>query len=193
VKTTKINPEDAWVDQAVTILKQGGVIAYPTEAVYGLGCDPADINAIKRILTLKHREKEKGLILVAANFEQLKPYLQPVTQEIEKKLLASWPGPVTWLMPAKETTSDYIKGQFTTLAVRVSNHPVVKSLCEKFGSAIISTSANIATQEAARTAKQVKEIFSDKLDMIVDGETDKNAKPSEIRDALTDKIIRSGQ
>lgn len=191
MKTTKINSEDAQLDEAAKILKQGGVIAYPTEAVYGLGCDPANITAIIRILTLKQRDKEKGLILVAANFEQLKPYLLPVTQEIENKLLASWPGPVTWLIPAKETTSAYIKGRFATIAVRVSNHPVVKSLCEKFGGAIISTSANIATQEAARTAKQVKDIFPDSLDMIVSGETDINANPSEIRDALTDTVIRT--
>lgn len=184
------------IDEAVKILRQGGVIAYPTEAVYGLGCDPENITALKKILALKQREKEKGLILVAASYEQLKSYLQPLEKNVEEKILSSWlnpaTGPVTWLIPAKENVSDYLKGQFNTLAVRVSHHPVVKKLCTAFAGAIVSTSANIAQQEAARTAEEVKAIFSDKLGMIIEGETDINLKPSEIRDALTDKIIRTG-
>lgn len=181
------------IDQAVEVLQQGGVIAYPTEAVYGLGCAPKNISAVKKLLALKQRKKEKGLILVAANFEQLKQYLSPLEKDIENKLLASWKnknGAITWLVPAKKDVSDYLKGQFDTLAVRVSNHPTVKELCEKFGGAIVSTSANISTQESARTSEQVKQIFGNKINFIIEGETDINAQPSEIRDALTDKIIR---
>ena len=182
------------LDHAVKVLQQGGVIAYPTEAVYGLGCDPKNLSAVKKILEIKQRKKEKGLILVAANFKQLKPYLLPLEKDIEKKLLASWKnqnGAITWLVPAKKEVSEYLKGQFDTLAVRVSNHPVVKELCEMFNGAIISTSANIATKEAARTAEQVKQIFADKIDVIIEGETNVDALPSEIRDALTDEIIRA--
>ena len=181
------------LDQAVEVLQQGGVIAYPTEAVYGLGCDPKNLSAVKKILEIKQRKKEKGLILVAANFEQLKPYLLPLEKDIEKKLLVGWEnqdGAVTWLVPAKKEVSVYLKGQFDTLAVRVSNHPIVKELCEAFNGAIVSTSANISTQEAARTSEQVKQTFGNKIDFILDGETNANAEPSEIRDALTDKIIR---
>ena len=183
------------IEEAVKVLHQGGVIAYPTEAVYGLGCDPENILAIKKILALKQRDKEKGLILVAASFEQLQPYLQTLEKNIEEKIHASWlkPGsvPVTWLVPAKKDVSEYLKGQFDTLAVRVSHHPVVKKLCTRFEGAIVSTSANIASQEAARTAAEVKAIFNEKLDLIIEGETDVNLRPSEIRDALTDQVIRS--
>lgn len=182
------------IDQAVTILHEGGVIAYPTEAVYGLGCDPKNLAAVKRILELKQRQKDKGLILVAASFEQFKDYIQPLEKEIEEKLLLSWKNQtsaITWLAPAKKETSEYLKGQFDTLAVRVSHHPIVKKICEQFGGAIISTSANISNQEAARTSEQVKHIFTDKINFIVEGETNVNAQPSEIRDALTDQIIRS--
>lgn len=185
--------QDSQIDQASKILAQGGVIAYPTEAVYGLGCDPTNESSIKKILQLKQREKEKGLILVAENFEQLKPYLKPLEDKIEKKLLDSWhnsSSAITWLVPVKETTSDYLTGQFSTIAVRVSHHPVVKKLCHKFNGAIVSTSANISTQEAARTSQQVKQIFENEIDFIVEGETDINANPSEIRDAISDKIIR---
>ena len=181
------------IDQAVIVLQRGGVIAYPTEAVYGLGCDPKNVSAIKKILELKQRNKDKGLILVADSFEQLKDYIQPLEVNIENKLLNSWAdkeNTITWLVPVKEKTSEYLKGQFDTLAVRVSHHPVVKELCDKFAGAIVSTSANIAMQEAARTVEQVKQVFEDKVDFILEGKTDLNAQPSEIRDALTDKVIR---
>jgi len=194
VKKKPVKSESNQIKLAVKVLQQGGTIAYPTEAVFGLGCDPRNIAAIKNLLKIKNRNKEKGLILVAANFEQLKEHIQPLEKDIEKKLLNSWQdsaNAITWLAPVNEMTSDYLKGQFDTLAIRVSHHPVVKELCEQFGSAIVSTSANISTQEAARTAEQVKQIFENKIDFIVEGETDINAQPSEIRDVLTNKIIRT--
>jgi len=181
------------IDQAIKVLQAGGVIAYPTEAVYGLGCDPDNLSAVKNILDLKRREKEKGLILIASAFEQFKDYIQPLEKPLEKKLLNSWKentNAITWLVPVKTATSEFLKGQFDTLAVRVSQHSTVKELCQAFGGAIISTSANIVGQEAARTAEQVKQIFGDKINFIIEGETNSNAQPSEIRDALTDRIIR---
>ena len=181
------------LDHAVKVLQQGGVIAYPTEAVYGLGCDPQNLAAVKIILQLKQRKKEKGLILVASSYDQFKNYIQPLENAIEKKLLNSWKDKtkaITWLVPVKKETSEYLKGQFDTIAIRVSHHPLVKELCEKFAGAIVSTSANISTHDAARTAEQVKQIFADKIDFIIEGETDINAQPSEIRDALSNKIIR---
>jgi len=193
VKSLKLNHAAA-VSQAVDVLHRGGVIAYPTEAVYGLGCDPKNLAAVKKILQLKQREKEKGLILVASSFEQFKSYIQPLEKAVEKKLLDSWKEgatAVTWLVPVKQETSEYLKGQFDTLAIRVSHHPLVKELCEKFAGAIVSTSANIATQAAARTAAEVTQVFADKIDLVLEGTTDINAQPSEIRDALTDKIIRT--
>lgn len=194
MKKKSISQQSNQIKQAVKVLQQGGIIAYPTEAVYGLGCDPKNLSAVKKILEIKQREKEKGLILIAANFDQVKPYLQTLEKEIEEKLLNSWrvsETPLTWLVPVKNDVSDYLKGQFNTLAVRVSKHPLVKELCEKFNGAIVSTSANRSQQEAARTSVQVKYIFENEIDFILEGETDTNAQPSEIRDALTDKIIRT--
>lgn len=179
--------------QAVDILHHGGVIAYPTEAVYGLGCDPENLSAIKKILELKQRKAEKGLILIASSFDQLENYINPLEKNIEEKILSSWndqSNAITWLIPAKKGVSEYLKGEFDTLAVRVSHHPIVKELCEKFGGAVVSTSANISTQESARTAEQVKQIFGNKIDFVLEGKTNINAQPSKIRDALTDKVIR---
>lgn len=182
------------INQAVEALQQGGIIAYPTEAVFGLGCDPKNISAVKKILAIKQRDKAKGLILIAANFDQIKPYIQTLEKDIEEKLLDSWnrsESPITWLVPVKNEISDYLTGQFDTLAVRVTKHPLVKELCEEFGGAIVSTSANKSKQEAARSSVQVKQVFKNEIDFILEGETDLNAQPSEIRDALTSKVIRS--
>lgn len=179
------------IDQAVAVLKKGGVIAYPTEAVFGLGCDPNQPAAIQRLLELKQRPAEKGLILVAAEMAQLEPWLLPLDEDIRKRMLASWPGPVTWLCPVPESVSLLLRGQHQSLAVRVSAHPTVQALCRAFGGAIISTSANISDQPAARSAKAVRDIFVDKLDMIVEGELGESERPTEIRDALTNNIIRS--
>jgi L-threonylcarbamoyladenylate synthase len=194
VKQKQVNQETNQIEQAVKVLQQGGVIAYPTEAVYGLGCDPNNISAVKKILQVKQREKEKGLILVAANFDQVKPFLKKLEAETEEKLLRSWresDHAITWLVPVKEDVSEYLRGQYDSLAVRVTRHPLVKDLCEKYGGAIVSTSANRSTEEAARTSKQVKQIFNNEIDLVIEGETNPNANPSEIRDALTGQVIRA--
>ena len=182
---------DEQIQRAVEALKTGGVIAYPTEAVFGLGCDPRNEAALKRLLQLKGRDVEKGLILIAASYEQLKPFLSELDKETEKELLASWPGPVTWLVPANESVSASLRGKHTTLAVRVTNHPLVQQLCNAFGGAIVSTSANTAGMQPARTIEEVKHYFNDSLDVIVKGETGGLSKPTEIRDALSKQVIRS--
>lgn len=179
------------INQAVKLLQQGNIIAYPTEAVYGLGCDPDNLEAVSKLLQLKQRPKNKGLILVAAEYAQLMPYLQPLANDIREKIFASWPGPVTWLIPVKPQVSELLCGEHSSLAVRVSAHPVVRELCLQFGKALVSTSANLAGHEPARTATEVQQQFGDKIACIVDGETNPDAKPSEIRDAITNKIIRA--
>lgn len=183
-------PDDQ-IQHVVDVLKNGGIIAYPTEAVFGLGCDPRNEAALQRLLQLKGREAEKGFILIAANYTQLKPYLSDLDKDTEQELLASWPGPVTWLVPANETVSTSLRGKHTTIAVRVTDHPLVQQLCTHFGGAIVSTSANPAGEEAARNVEQVKNYFSDKLDAILEGQTGGLSKPTEIRDALSKKVIRS--
>ncbi len=181
------------VDQAVTVLREGGVIAYATEAVYGLGCDPQQLSAVERILQLKQRDKSKGLILVAASLEQFAPYIQPLSEPVKNKLLHAWQQQdkaITWLVPARESVSEYLRGQYSSIAIRVSHHPQVKQLCQQFNGAIVSTSANISSNEPARTAAEVKAIFNNDIDYILEGSTNPDASPSEIRDAISDKVIR---
>ncbi len=182
---------DKAINEAVQVLRNGGVIAYPTESVYGLGCDPANIESIKRLLAIKQRQRDKGLILIASDFAQLSPYLVDIDERLQQPVVASWPGPFTWLWPARSEVSRWLRGQHDTLAVRVSAHPLVTKLCEQFGGALISTSANPARQLPARSAQQVRELFGEDLDYILEGETGGRPGPTEIRDVLSGSIVRS--
>ena len=179
--------------QAAAVIQQGGVIAYPTEAVFGLGCDPHNGEAVHRILQMKRRPAAKGLILIAASIEQLEPFVDfsRLSEQTMHEIQDSWPGPNTWLIPAKKKTPSWLRGKHATLAVRITAHPIAKGLCEAANSAIVSTSANISNHPSAKSGKQCRFIFREKLDHIVAGEVDLNAQPSTIRDALTGKIIRA--
>jgi L-threonylcarbamoyladenylate synthase len=182
-------PENEYA-QAAACLRAGGVIAYPTEAVYGLGCDPANESAVLKILGLKQRSVDKGLILIASDSAQLHTYIEPRELAENAEVLASWPGPHTWLLPCKANTPGWLCGAFDTLAVRVTAHPVAAGLCKAFGGAIVSTSANPAGAEPARYRKTVEAYFSGGIDMIIDGTVDTTAQVSTIRDARSGKQLR---
>lgn len=181
------------VQQAVTRLQHGGVIAYPTEAVYGLGCDPDNQQAVMALLALKQRPVEKGLILIAANYEQLYPYVDDsaISPARMKEIFASWPGHVSWVLPAKAETPRWLTGQFDSIAVRVSAHPVVQQLCLAFGKPLVSTSANLAGEPAFTDVDAIASQWSDKLAMIVPGALGGATKPSIIRDAVSGDVFRS--
>ncbi len=175
-------------DSAAQRIQTGAVIAYPTEAVWGLGCDPTNNTAIQRILTLKDRPWQKGLVVVAADFKQLEPWLLPLTEQENDMVQSTWPGPITWVLPCKSTVSKWLKGEHDTLAVRVSAHPLVRELCLKTGP-LVSTSANPAGKEPARSLAEVEQYFESGLDAIVEGALGGNAQPSEIR-TLDGKRLR---
>lgn len=174
------------------MVQTGGVIAYPTEAVYGLGCHPLDPQAVLRILDLKQRPMDKGVILIAADFRQVLPYVETPTGALRRKLQSTWPGPVTWLLPARAETPRWLRGEHDTLAVRVTAHPLAAALCQAAGTALVSTSANRAGQAPARSALRVQRIFGDGVDLIVHGALGGAGRPSEIRDARTGKVLRAG-
>ncbi|MDC9727768.1 MAG: Sua5/YciO/YrdC/YwlC family protein [Methyloprofundus sp.] len=171
-------------------LHQGRIIAYPTESVYGLGCDPFSETAAMQLLAIKQRPIHKGLILIAANYAQLTPFIKP-SDAMLQRILPSWPGPVTWVVPAQLWVPDYLKGQHSSLAVRVSAHPVVQQLCHQFGGAIISTSANISQQAPARSALAVRQHFSAKDVYVLAGETSRLQQPTAIYDAQSGQCLRS--
>ncbi|MDY6991545.1 MAG: Sua5/YciO/YrdC/YwlC family protein [Pseudomonadota bacterium] len=177
--------------QAKRYLRQGGIIAYPTEAVYGLGCDPLNDPAVKRLLVLKQRSWHKGLILIAADYRQLEPWLQPLSVTLQQQVLASWPGPVTWLLPAHPQVSPWLRGQSTLLAVRVTAHPQAAALCHTWGGPLVSTSANLSGRPMAKTALQVRRLtLSAQLSYILPGRVGQQHRPTEIRHGLTQAILR---
>lgn len=175
---------------AIKILERGGIIAYPTEGVYGLSCDPLNPHAVKRLLDIKQRDVKKGLILIAESWTQLLPYTAPIPEDKLQVVLATWPGPYTWIFPAKEFTPDWIKGEHDSVAIRVSDYPIIKQLCRAFKGPLISTSANLQGQAAATSYKEVCTQFEDQLDLIIQGNVGPLNKPTSIRNALTGEVLR---
>ena len=180
------------MNRAARILGAGGVIAYPTEAVYGLGCLPLEVGAVARILALKGRAASKGLILIAAAFDQLAPYVSLPRGSIRDEIFASWPGPVTWVVPVRSFVPRWLTGGRDTLAVRVTDHPVASYLASRAGSALVSTSANRSGRTPARTALGVRRAFGDALDAVLVGPLGAATRPTEIRDARTGATLRRG-
>ncbi len=182
------------LQKACQTLQSGGVIAYATEAVFGLGCDPDNQQAVHKLLRIKQRPVEKGLILIAADWDQLLPYLDigQLTDEQLQRVFKSWPGPYTWVFPAKSTTPKWLTGQYTSLAVRMSAHPQVQALCQRFGKPLVSTSANLTTLPPCRTADEVRLQLADRIDYILPGNVGTQTNPSEIRDVITNQLFRAG-
>lgn len=177
---------------AIRAVQQGGVIAYPTEAVYGLGCNPASLTAVQRILAIKQRPAWKGLILIAAELQQLEPFLLPLDEVLLRRILPTWPGGVTWLLPVREAVSPLIRGKHNTLAVRVTDHPTCRLLCNQLGHPLISTSANRSGKQPARCVQAVESQLGQQVDCILDAPLGSQTQPSEIRHGLTGEIVRPG-
>lgn len=180
--------------EAAHLLHAGGLIAYPTEAVWGLGCDPFNPGAVARLLALKQRPLDKGLILIAATLEQLLPLLrwEAVPAALQSEIRTDWPGPFTWVIPCRPDVPTGLRGAHDSLAVRVSAHPVANALCRAFGGPLVSTSANRTGQEPARRLEQLDPALLAGLDGWLPGDTDANARPSRIRDARSGAVLRPG-
>ena len=174
--------------EALIKLKLGSVIAYPSEGVWGLGCDPKNKIAVCDLLKLKKRPLEKGLVIVAGEFDQLKPYFE--ANKYKTKLMTKWPGPHTWVVPTK-TTPNWITGEHSSVALRLSNHPIIVSLCNLFGGPIISTSANLQGHEPAKSKEEVQMLFKDIA--LVEGNLGKLQGSTPIQDIETDRWIRHSE
>ena len=171
-------------------LRCGGLIAYPTEYCYGLGCDPRNRRAVQRLLQLKRRPQHKGLILIAGKFKQIAPYLQALTPNEQEILRRDGAQVVTYLMPAQPHAPRWLRGAHDALAVRLTAHPQAAALCNAFNMALVSTSANRSGQRPARTAKQCQRLFGNRV-WVLPGKVGKRKKSSTIRTWLNGKIIRT--
>lgn len=178
------------LNAALSCLNQGLVIAYPTEAVYGFGCDPYNLSAVQRLLSIKTRSMEKGLILVASEWSQIETLVEPIPPLLLTQIRSTWPGPYTWLFPASLHVPDWIKGRHNTIALRISDHPIVRELCRAFASPLVSTSANREGELPLRDTRSVEIVFGKQVDFIVPGKVGGQANPTMIRNAVTGEIVR---
>jgi L-threonylcarbamoyladenylate synthase len=183
-----VNP--AFLEKAVEALKNEKIIAYPTEGVYGLGCDPKSESALIALLTLKGRVPEKGFILIGSHLEQFSSYIAPLTKK-EIKEISETEEVTTWLVPKGDSLSFLLCGSYPTVGIRVTTHPIAKALCEAFGRPLVSTSANVSGGSPARTAEEVKAQFQGSLlGYVVEGAVGSLGKPSTLRDLKTREILR---
>lgn len=182
-------PSATRLRHAARLVRRGGVIGYPTEGVYGLGCDPFQRPAVERLLRLKGRPAAKGMILIAASWEQVLP-LMAITDEERGRLAEPGAEPVTWLMPAAPAVPEWIRGEHDTVALRITAHPTARALCAAWGGPLVSTSANPAGKAPARQGRQLRRYFGSSVDMVLSAPLGGAAGASEIRDFRSGQIVR---
>lgn len=181
----------AEIDAAAAVLRDGGVLAYPTEGVYGLGCDPANRAAFERIFALKRRPSEQGVLLIAASIEQIEPWVGEAPESAWQRARAAWPGAHTFIFPRSARVPVWVAGGHAGIALRVTAHAPAAALCRAFGGPIVSTSANRHGEPPARSAADVRAIFGDAPDGVLDAPLGGLARPTPITDAVTGAIIRA--
>jgi L-threonylcarbamoyladenylate synthase len=177
------------IDAICAHVRDGGVIAYATESCFGLGCDPWNIEAIKKILRLKRRPWQKGLIVVASELAQLRQLIQPLGAKQRISTEQYWPGPYTFLLPRSKRAPRILSGRHQKLAVRISAHPDVMRLCTVLDMALVSTSANRAGAKPIKVARECERLFGADV-MVVEGRIGKRRRPSVIMDLETKQILR---
>ncbi len=165
------------LQEAVNTLRLGECVAYPTEGVWGLGCDPYNSLALLNLKKLKQRDDNKGYILLASSLEQLEDFVDISANR--ERLMTKWPGPHTWIVKLKRGAKAINLGINNTIAVRVSNHQTIEMLCTLFGGAIVSTSANLQGNKPAMTLAEVKEIFPEVF--VLEGELGGIAKSTPVQ------------
>ncbi|WMY09575.1 Sua5/YciO/YrdC/YwlC family protein [Paraburkholderia phenoliruptrix] len=185
--------DQAAVDSAINALRAGVLIAYPTEAVFGIGCDPSNEAAVSAVIRLKQRDSTKGLIIIGATLEHIKPYADwdRLGKGVQTAILASWPGPQTWILPCSPRARTLLRGSHSGIAVRVTAHKPAAELCIAFGGALVSTSANTSGAPPAKTVEAVEKYFGDEISLILDEPVGGRKQPTPICDALTGRVLRS--
>lgn len=171
-------------------LRSGGVVAYPTESCFGLGCDPRSRLGVNRVLRIKGRPQRKGLILIASELAQLKIFMAPVNSTQVAKMNNTWPGPHTWLVPTSKNCSSLLSGRHSSIAVRVTAHQSAAKLCQQAGMALVSTSANRSGCRPAKTTRDCYRLFGASVKIIA-GRVGKRRKPSTIQDLTSGRILRA--
>jgi L-threonylcarbamoyladenylate synthase len=185
----RLLPPAATLQRLRACWRNGGVLAYPTESCFGLGCDPRNVRGLRRLLRLKRRSACKGMIVVAASLEQLHGLIRPLTPEHQRIVRQTRPEPTTFVVPAASGALPGLRGRHRQLAVRITTHRPTLALCRILGP-LVSTSANRAGQPACTTARHCRRIFGQRI-TLADTPTGPHRKPSRIVELLTGKILRA--
>lgn len=183
-------PTEKEMNLAIQTIQSGGLLVYPTEAVFGIGCDYREQTAVNRLLSLKNRDISKGLILIASHVQQVLPLIKLKDQNDLARAIKTWPSHNTWVFEASHLVPNWISGKHSSVAIRVSAHPTVKYLCDKLGHALVSTSANISGQPAPTTLEQTKTQLGKAIDCYLDAPLGNASQPSAIRKADTGEVLR---
>lgn len=179
------------IEAAAALLRAGGVLAYPTEGVYGLGCDPDNRVAFEKIFAMKRRPPELGVLLIAADLEQVEPWIGDVPPAALECARASWPGAHTFVFPRSPRVPEWVAGGHPGIALRVTAHAPSAALCRAFGGPIVSSSANRHGEPPARSVADIRAIFGDEPDGVLDAPLGGLARPTPITDAVSGAIIRA--
>lgn len=157
------------ISHAVDLLNSGGVVAIPTETVYGLAADARCVDSIKKIFQIKGRPSDHPLIVHIANAASLDEWAKEIPESAYRLAAAFWPGPLTLILQKKEHVLSEITAGLDTVALRVPNHPLTLELLEKFGGALAAPSANLYTRVSPTSAEDVADELGEKVDLIIDG------------------------
>ncbi len=178
------------IARAARVVLGGGVIAYPTEAVFGLGCLPQDRAAVERLLAVKRRSWRKGLLLIGSDLEQLERFVVLPPEPRRREVLASWPGPVTWVLAARPSAPRWVTGGRDSVAVRLTDHPLARELCRRIGQALVSTSANLSRRPPFKRLLPLRRGLGAAVDYVLSGELGGLTKPTTIRDGRSGRVLR---
>ena len=194
LKINQTSPEHEKIERAAEILVQGGVIGYPTETVYGLGCDAYNSKAVERIFRLKQRDRRKALILIAGDIMQISDMVETIPEAAERLINNFWPGPLTLIFESSSRIKDCAFGRSKTVAIRIPDSLICQELIKETGFPLVSTSANRSGEPASTTAQQVQSVFQSELDLIIDGGPTSETIPSTLVDITRTpaRIVREG-
>jgi L-threonylcarbamoyladenylate synthase len=181
------------IEKGAKILQKGGVVAFPTDTVYGLGSDAFNSTAVERIYGIKNRPKHRQLPLLIADAERLTTLANPIPEIAWFLARRFWPGGLTLVLTKIDSLPAYLASG-PAIAVRVPNHPACLALIQRLGNPIIGTSANISGQPAALTAEEVGQQLGGKIDFIINGGKCPGGKESTVVDATREPsiILRQG-
>ena len=187
---------DSKLEEFAQLLREGKLIACPTEGVWGLHCDPLNSHAVKQLFKLKQRAADKGLILVGSSLQQFDWFIVPLNASQQQQVEVEAEYPITWLVSSKQQVPEWVTGKHPNqtlrqVAIRITKHPQLKALCQAYGSPLVSTSANPASLMPALNQQDVHDYFGNEV-VIIPGNIQSNLQgaSSEIRNLSSGQVIR---